>query len=589
MENNIIDFSGAEVTIRGMREEVNKLTKIVEDFELEKRQIKTAIITAEEAVLSAEKKEKSKLKDEKSKLVAKSKTNEIELNLARSNLENLQRDLAKLTHEKFKVEVSLASGDAAEKVFTENNIHYVITDQQWWSVDPAGGRMDIRISSSETPVIKDMIFYESDIIIEREQELKSIAKKLGRMYKHIVRDFVTRPRAGIYNQMDTIRKQWLVPIYDKTPHESFRILMLSIAGGSEEYADQLERFIAYRYCHPEDIMVPNIDSCGVGGTGRDTYFNMIATIFTNECVSSVAEETFRGTHNGELFGKMMVKVDEKNSSMVPIDKLKELTGSSRYRHREMNKNAREVDRLFSFIMFRNGFTTTVRLAGTGSSGEDRRWEPMLARVNLNRHAAVHFDLIPDINIQTTIDQEAAVQVLIKDWQRDYYKNEERIAEWLGYAIQKYDAKNMSELLPIHGSYYKEMLERQKKGIDGFMPKFMELFTKGTSTVIGLTGAHKLYEAAESVKVSKDWFRNAISYWLNSKAGWDVEMAIDNVYTWDGCTNSDRTPMPILRNRLSSPTRIQFDINDFIDSEALDEKGTTVGEKINVFSIRDQLR
>jgi hypothetical protein len=33
----------------------------------------------------------------------------------------------------------------------------------------------------------------------------------------------------------------------------------------------------------------------------------------------------------------------------------------------------------------------------------------------------------------------------------------------------------------------------------------------------------------------------------------------------------------------------FQIQDFIDTDALDEKGTTVGEKINVFSIRDELR
>lgn len=587
--NNVIDFSGVDAQVAEMRAGVNKLTKNVENVELEKRLNKTAIITAEEAILSADKKDKQKLKDEKGKLVAKSKTIEIELNLARSNLENLERDLAKLTNEKYKVETTMASGDAAEKVFDENNIHYVISDQQWWSVDPTGGRMDIRINSSETPVIKDLIFYESDIIIEREQELKSIAKKLGRMFKHIVRDFVKRPRPGIYNQMDTIRDQWLVPVFDKTPHESFRILMLSIAGGSEEYADQLERFVAYRYCHPEDIMVPNIDSCGVGGTGRDTYFNMIATIFTNECVSSVAEETFKGTHNGELFGKMMVKVDEKNSSMVPIDKLKELTGSSRYRHREMNKNAKEVDRLFSFIMFRNGFTTTVRLAGTGSSGEDRRWEPILARVNLNRHLAVHFGLIPDFNTITTIDQETAVQEAIKDWQRDFYKNEERIAEWLGYIIAKHDAKNMKSLLPIHGSYYKEMLERQKKGIDGFMPKFMDLMKKSKTTVIGINAAHKLYEVAESVKVSKDWFRNAISYWLNSKAGWDVELSTDNVYPYDGCNAQARTTMLILRNRLDLPSIVLFNINDFIDADALDEKGTTVGEKINIFSIREELK
>ena len=139
-------------------------------------------------------------------------------------------------------------------------------------------------------------------------------------------------------------------------------------------------------------------------------------------------ETFKGTHNGDLFGKMIIKVDEKDSFSVPIDKIKEFTGSTRYRHRSMNKDARDVARLFTFIFFRNGFTSTAKLAGTGTSGEDRRFEPIIARVNLPRHVALYYKIITDIN--QTIDDETTkqLQIIIKEWQRDYYKNETRVAE-----------------------------------------------------------------------------------------------------------------------------------------------------------------
>ena len=421
------------------------------------------------------------------------------------------------------------------------------------------------------------------------QELKKLAKDMGRMYKHIVRDF-HGPRPGVYNQMDTIRKQWLEPIFDVQPHDSFRVLTLSIAGGDEEYADQIEKTVAYRYCHPEDVMIPNIDSCAIGGTGRDTFWNLIRMIFTDECCGSVGVETFKGTHNGDLFGKMIVKVDEKDSHSVPIDKIKEFTGSNRYRHRGMNKDARDVARLFTFIFFRNGFTSTAKLAGTGTSGEDRRFEPVIARVILPRHVAYYHKLINSINDIPDDDTVKAMTILIKDWQRDLYKHETRIAEWLGYVIDKFDAKNMTELLPLHGKYYKEMLQRQKRGIDGFMPKYMTLMNIGASTVININMAHKLYEIAESQKCTKEWFKNNMMYWLNTKLGWDCEeIQGENVYTWSGCPDSDRRRMAIVQNKLSIPNKKYFCLTDYIDVDNLDDKGNEVGEKVSIYSIKDELK
>jgi len=529
------------------------------------------------------------IKAERKKITSEIKNLKISIDNDEKLLDGYETEFTKIKQEQKREYVNQNSEENAKKIIEENNIHYVAFDQQWWSVDPTAGRMDLKINSSEASVIKDLIFLDSGWEIQNEQELKRIAKDLGKFYKHIVRDFNKTKRPGIYNQMDTIRKQWLEPIYDVQPHDCFRLLMLSIAGGDNNYADQLEKFVAYRYCHPEDVMVPNIDSCAVGGTGRETFYNIISHIFTNECCGTVGEETFKGTHNADLFGKMFVKVDEKNSNSVPIEKVKELTGTNRYRHRAMNKDARDVDRLFSMLFFRNGFTSTAKLAGTGSSGEDRRFEPIIARVNITRHMAKHFGLIPDINTLLDNDQEKAMAIMMKDWQKQFYTNDVSIAQWLGHIITKHNAKNMTELTPLHGLYYNEMLDRQKKGIDGFMPKFMSLFNNSTSTVINITDTHKLYQIAESTKCSKDWFKNNIMYWLNTKLGWDCEEVMDNVYTWDGCTNDDRRKMVIIKNKLNIPNRLQFDINDFIDRDSIDDKGTTVGEKINVFSIRDELR
>jgi hypothetical protein len=255
----------------------------------------------------------------------------------------------------------------------------------------------------------------------------------------------------------------------------------------------------------------------------------------------------------------------------------------------MNKDARDVARLFTFIFFRNGFTSTAKLAGTGTSGEDRRFEPIIARVNLPRHVALYYNIINDINQMLDDETTKQLQIIIKEWQRDYYKDETRISEWLGHIITKHNAKDMTELLPLHGKYYSEMLTRQKRGIDGFMPKFIRLLDNGLSNVINITQAHKLYQVAESQTCTKDWFKNNMMYWLNTHLGWDSEEILTDTYTWAGCTPQDRRKMAVVQNKLNIQSKIMFNIDDFIDRDAVDEKGSTVGEKINIFSIRDELR
>ena len=352
-----------------LQKRIQRCNEELDRLGVEHRRLRDSIIANKvEEAHAVDKKQKAQLAVTGRQLAAEIKKQKAAQDSVKEQLDSAETDLALLYGAKNQIYTKQNSEATAKKVFDENNIHYVIYDQQWWSVDSSGSRMDIKINRSETGVIKDLIFNDSDWIIRDEQELKSLAKNMDRMYKHIVRDFGPA-RSGVYNQMNDIRKNWLQPVYGSEPHAAFRVLTLSIAGGNSEYADQLERYVAYRYCHPEDVMIPNIDSCATGGTGRDTFWNIISTIFTNECCGSAGEETFKGTHNGDLFGRMFIKIDEKDSTRVPIDKLKEYTGGTMYRDRQMNSNARDAVRLFSFMMFRNGYTTC--LLYTSPSPRDR--------------------------------------------------------------------------------------------------------------------------------------------------------------------------------------------------------------------------
>lgn len=566
----------------------------IKEFTLNENRLSKEIIDTERSKLLLEAtvedlkaQEKKDTQSDIKKIKAAIKLLQQEFDLAKAKREEAEQKLFKLNANQNKVYVTQNTQDSVLKTFQDSNIHYVISGRKWWRVeqDITG---NIRIKDHDYPELRDLVFLATDWEINDEMEVKKFAKQHNRLFKDIVRDFTTNA-PGIYNQMADIQRYWLTPDFDNEPHKAFDLLLMSIAGGNREYADQIEKLIAYRYCHPEDVMMPNLDSCAVGGTGRDTLWNMLRIIFTDECCGEVSEETFKGTHNGDLFGKMWVKVNEQSSSTVPIDKIKAYTGDNRYRDRRMGTDARDAVRLFTFWLFRNGFTTTAKLAGTGSSGEDRRWEPVIARVNLSRHVALDSGLIKDINEIPSEDTDQTATKEIKKWQKDYYKNRTEIAKWLGKAIVKHNALNMTELLPLHGQYYKEMIVRQRKGIDVFMPKFMALFDAGDSTVIHLKKAYELYQVAENAKVTKDWFKNQIMYWLNSKMGWDCVEEQQQIYPFSGASPGARSFAFHVYNNLDIPQIRVFNVEDFIDVDALDDKGNTVGEKINQYSLKDELK
>lgn len=566
----------------------------IKEFTLDENRLSKEIIDTERNKLLLEAtvedlkgQEKKDCQSEIKKIKAAIKLLQQEFELVKAKREEVEQKLFKLNANQNKVYVTKNTQDSVLKTFQDSNIHYVISGREWWRIeqDYTGA---IRIKSHDYQELKDLVFLATDWEIKDEMEVKRFAKEHNRLFKDIVRDFTTNV-PGIYNQMTDIKKMWMKPIDCEMPHPAFLMLTLSIGGGELDYSDQLERLIAYRYCHPEDVMVPSMDSCATGGTGRDTLFNIVRQIFTDECCGEVSEETFKGTHNGDLFGKMWIKVNEQSSTSVPIDKVKAYLGDRKYRDRRMGTDARDAVRLFTFWFFRNGFTTTAKLAGSGSSGEDRRFEPIIARVNLARYVAWNLGLIEDLDQMLTEEQEQQAVTEIKKWQREVYNNREEIAKWLGYIIKKHDAQNMKELAPIHSKYYKEMIVRQRKGIDVFMPKYMALFNQGDSTVISVKDVWKLYCVAESATVTKDWFKNQMMYWLNTKMGWDCIEEQEDIYPHKGGSAASRRRFFVVYDRLKKPSQAVFDINDFIDVDALDDKGNPVGEKINQFSILDELK
>ena len=203
-ENNVIDLqkvNSEEQKLREVQQEIQTLRREIEEDEIKVKELKKGDTEFEIEESTSDGKRKKEIQLQRKELAAHIKDLKAGIDLKEKKLQRIEVEFGKIRKEKQIAFVKTNSEENAKKVFEDNNIHYVIFDQQWWSVDPGAGRMDLKINSSETNVIKDLIFDDSGWEIQNEQELKRIAKELGRFYKHIVRDFNTHKRPGIYNRL----------------------------------------------------------------------------------------------------------------------------------------------------------------------------------------------------------------------------------------------------------------------------------------------------------------------------------------------------------------------------------------------------
>jgi hypothetical protein len=317
-------------------------------------------------------------------------------------------------------------------------------------------------------------------------------------------------------------------------------------------------------------------------------FRILEIIFTESCCGEAKRETVQGTHNGELWGKVWVKVSESNSRAMDINELKNLTGGHNYRHREMGKNAVQIPRTFRFFMMSNNFAGTAKLAGSGSGAEDRRWEPIFSKTSLTTRIAEHLQL----DLATDRDR---ISEILQDWQENIYQNETEIARWLGYIITKHDPANIVKLRPLHGEYYDLMLDRQKNAFNVFM-----------ETIINMTVDTNCFAIDDLVKIyrivngnqEKNAFGKRMCEWLINKTGQEWEIRAKAVYPSTEHNRDERIKRQIVclkqedfvgRPGLDEEDhRLIFDIFDFIEEDKFTDKGEVLNRKPHINNIKGDL-
>lgn len=517
----------------------------------------------------------------------------INLNAIDGQIQQQKNELEKVNlelEEKF-IQSEIKNQTNVAFALNDLNAYYISSESKWYTIySEQERRHQPKVNCISTSTMKDMIFGATGWYADNDKDLKKIALDNNRYYRDVERSFLPQSKNTL-NQMKELRKFWLKPIPSETYHEAFDILFSNLVGHDPIYKEQIERYIAYSYEKPEDIFAPNIDSSAKGGAGRDTVFRILEIIFTEECCGEAKKETVQGTHNGELWGKVWVKISESNNRAMDINELKNLTGGHNFRLRRMGENATQAPRTFRFFMMSNNYEGTARLTGGGSTAEDRRWEPIFGTTSLLDSIAVlkGFDLG---------SKEASE--LLNQWQTEVYQNETEIAKWLYCIIKKYDPHNIAKLRPIHGEYYKQMVERQKNSFTIFMEKIKELSIE--TNCYDVDTLFKIFKIVSNTSLNKNSFAKRVCEWLLANTMVEYDMKVRDIYKHREDDSNKRirrqSIAPKNQTRVGRPDdeydKLVFNVFEFINEYddkgfvITDEKGKDLGEKPHPNNIKQEL-
>jgi hypothetical protein len=518
----------------------------------------------------------------------------IQLNVLKAGLDEQNNELQKVTlelEEKFLTN-KLKSQQNVSQALDKFNAYFISSESQWYCIySEENRRHQPKVNVVTTTTMKDMVFGATNWFADTDRDLKQIALDNNRYFLDVERSFLPQSKNTL-NQMNELRKYWLKPIESETYHEAFDMLFSNLVGHDQAYKEQIERYIAYSYIKPYDIFAPNIDSSAKGGAGRDTVFRILEIIFTEECCGEAKKETVQGTHNGELWGKVWVKISESNNRAMDINELKNLTGGHNFRLRRMGENAVQAPRTFRFFMMSNNYEGTARLTGGGSTAEDRRWEPIFSTTSL-------LDTVAVLKGFELSSREASE--LLNDWQTNVYQNETEIAKWLYCIIQKYKPEEIQKLRPMHGQYYEQMVERQKNSFSVFMEKILEL--SEVSNCYDIDKIYKIFKIVSNTPLSKNTFSKKMCEWLLQTQSTEYEIKVKNIYT-DEIDRLKRQKRQVVCIKDfvqvggvhddQTDNRLIFYIFDFIEESdeqgnlLCDDKGKDLGEKPHVNNIKQEL-
>jgi hypothetical protein len=265
---------------------------------------------------------------------------------------------------------------------------------------------------------------------------------------------------NVHNHMSDLRKFWvplvdadyISPVYDE--------VLYCIAGGKTENITHIEQWVAYKYLHPEDtVNIPNINISGIPGeNGKGLFKMLLKTIFTDgSVVDATAKEVING-FNAKWRDAVILIYEEMSERELPENKLKALTGNPELVIENKGRDAFMSDANYNILFFDNNINGTVKLAGSGPNGEDRRYSIMETGISLPTHIQDKYNTSED-------DAKLYCQKIAEQ-----FRSRADAGAWLKRIIDKHQVTLMAQAPKLHGEDYYNRVANQTNEIDGIVAK-----------------------------------------------------------------------------------------------------------------------
>lgn len=359
-----------------------------------------------------------------------------------------------------------------EDLIKQNHIGYLVQDNKFiyclqMAPNNNSGIMNPQFNTVDSTKIIAVLNKMSNKILQIDQEqVKKLFQISHNDYYNMTGSFNDDKwnSSYVYNKMKIIRQYWVQVTEDTNYNIDFDFLMHCVGGGKQENIDHLEQWIAYKWWFPErNANIPNIDLGGYpGGNGKGRFIELLKTIFTHGCVVPAALKELTDGFNASWETAVILYYDEPATGELPEGKLKNATGGEEQRIEKKGVDAYTADRNYNMVFTSNNPNGVIKLAGTGSSGEDRRWSVM----------TTNKVMVDELIVQGLTNEQAKVKT---NEINNLLKNREEVAKWLMHLLVKHDILSMQILHPLHGQDYSKRFEDQKDTVqlvfDALMPTF----------------------------------------------------------------------------------------------------------------------
>lgn len=377
-----------------------------------------------------------------------------------------------------------------EKLIQENHMGYLVQDNKFiYCLQMANkkfeGIINPQFNTVEATKVVPVLNKMSGELLQTDTEnVKRLFQITKNDYYNMTGSFNDEKwdEHMVYNKMKIIKNFWVQPSTDTNYNKDFDFLMYTVGGGKQENIEHIEKWIAYKWKYPgRNANIPNLDLGGYpGGNGKGRLIELLKTIFTHGCVVPAALKELTDGFNASWETAVILYYDEPATGELPEGKLKNATGGEEQRIEKKGVDSYTADRNYNMIFTSNNPNGVVKLAGTGGSGEDRRWSVLTTnKVMVDEIMAAGLD-----NNQAKV-RTNEINNLLKDRQE--------VSKWLGHLMIKHDVDNMQILHPLHGEDYDKRFEDQKDTTEILFDVLMPILTHcGVLTLdVIVQGVHEL--------------------------------------------------------------------------------------------------